>query len=90
MGRLPHARRRRLSRLGPSEPCATSWGLIHSPVVWVEVDCQAAGPLGGAYGASRADGPTQKHVHSVIRTPNGNDYDRELLRQHYATSPHHR
>jgi hypothetical protein len=63
---------------------------VHSPVVWIEVDCQAAGPLGGAYGKTRADGPTQKHVHSVIRTPNGNDYGRELLRQHYLTSPHHR
>ncbi|KAA9159082.1 DUF3500 domain-containing protein [Amycolatopsis acidicola] len=62
---------------------------IHSPVLWLEVDCQAAGPLGGAYGKTRADGPTQQHIHSVIRTPNGNDYGRELLRQHYLTSPHH-
>ncbi|GAA4628006.1 DUF3500 domain-containing protein [Actinoallomurus vinaceus] len=63
---------------------------VHSPVVWIEVDCQAAGPLGDAYGKTRADGPTQMHIHSVIRTPNGNDYGRELLRQHYLTSPHHR
>ncbi|MFJ3664918.1 DUF3500 domain-containing protein [Streptomyces sp. NPDC090106] len=63
---------------------------VHSPVVWVEVDCQAPGPLAGAYGATQGDGATQKHVHSVIRTPNGNDYGRELLRQHYLTSPHHR
>ncbi|MFG2373163.1 DUF3500 domain-containing protein [Streptomyces sp. NPDC048504] len=63
---------------------------LHSPVVWIEVDCQAAGPLGGAYGKTRADGPSQKHIHSVVRTPNGNDYGRELLRQHYLTSPHHR
>ncbi|WP_369263100.1 DUF3500 domain-containing protein [Streptomyces sp. R35] len=62
---------------------------VHSPVVWVEVDCQAPGPLAGAYGASQGSGATQKHVHSVIRTPNGNDYGRELLRQHYLTSPHH-
>ncbi|WP_067510152.1 DUF3500 domain-containing protein [Actinoplanes sp. TFC3] len=62
---------------------------IHSPVIWVEVDCQAAGPLGGAYGKTRADGPTQLHLHSVVRTPNGNDYGKELLRQHYLTSPHH-
>jgi hypothetical protein len=62
---------------------------IHSPVVWIEVDCQAAGPLGGAYGKTRADGPTQMHIHSVARTPNGNDYGRDLLRQHYLTSPHH-
>ena len=26
---------------------------VHSPVVWLEVDCQAAGPLGGAYGMTR-------------------------------------
>ncbi|MCX4834357.1 DUF3500 domain-containing protein [Streptomyces sp. NBC_01016] len=28
---------------------------VHSPVMWIEVDCQAAGPLGGAYGKARAD-----------------------------------
>ncbi|MFI9542670.1 DUF3500 domain-containing protein [Streptomyces sp. NPDC052016] len=63
---------------------------VHSPVVWVEVDCQAPGPLAGAYDATQGGAPTQKHVHSVIRTPNGNDYGKELLRQHYLTSPRHR
>ncbi|MFJ8108195.1 DUF3500 domain-containing protein [Streptomyces sp. NPDC096132] len=62
---------------------------VHSPVVWIEVDCQAPGPLAGAYGASQGSGATQKHVHSIVRTPNGNDYGKELLRQHYLTSPHH-
>ncbi|MDQ0584862.1 DUF3500 domain-containing protein [Streptomyces rishiriensis] len=63
---------------------------VHSPVVWIEVDCQGPGPLAGAYGATQGGGATQKHVHSVVRTPNGNDYGKELLRQHYLTSPHHR
>ncbi|MEU9307345.1 DUF3500 domain-containing protein [Streptomyces sp. NPDC048256] len=63
---------------------------VHSPVVWIEVDCQAPGPLAGAYGATQGSGATQKHVHSIVRTPNGNDYGKELLRQHYLTSPHHR
>jgi hypothetical protein len=62
---------------------------VHSPVVWVEVDCQGPGPLAGAYGATQGGDPTQLHVHSIIRTPNGNDYGKELLRQHYLTSPHH-
>jgi len=62
---------------------------IHSPVAWIEVDCQEPGPLGAAYGKTRGDGPTQLHVHAVARTPNGNDYGRELLRQHYLTAPHH-
>jgi hypothetical protein len=43
------------------------------------------GPGGGSTGT-----PSRQHVHCVIRTPNGNDYGKELLRMHYATSPHHR
>lgn len=62
---------------------------VHRPVVCIEVDCRAPGPLRAAYGGTEGI-PTQMHVHSVIRTPNGNDYRKELLRQHYLTSPHHR
>jgi hypothetical protein len=29
-------------------------------------------------------------VHTIVRTPNGNDYGFDLLRQHLKTSPHHR
>jgi hypothetical protein len=32
--------------------------------------------------------PTREHVHSVVRTPNGNDYGKDLLRQHYEQHPH--
>ena len=28
--------------------------------------------------------PAREHVHAVVRTPNGNDYGKDLLRQHYA------
>jgi hypothetical protein len=31
---------------------------------------------------------TREHIHSVVRTPNGNDYGKDLLRQHYATQQH--
>lgn len=63
---------------------------VHSPVIWIEFDCEGPGPLSGAYpeGASTS-GVSQQHVHCIVRTPNGNDYGRELLRLHYATSPHH-
>jgi hypothetical protein len=27
--------------------------------------------------------PTRHHIHTVVRIPNGNDYGRDLLRQHY-------
>lgn len=33
--------------------------------------------------------PTQQHLHCVVRTPNGNGYGKELLRQHLLTAPHH-
>ena len=32
--------------------------------------------------------PTREHIHSVVRTPNGNDYGKDLLRQHYAERRH--
>ncbi|HCU96817.1 MAG TPA: hypothetical protein DHU96_30525 [Actinobacteria bacterium] len=50
---------------------------IHSPVVLIEFDCHA-----GVFLAN--DEPEQFHVHTVVRTPNGNDYGRDLLRQHHA------
>jgi hypothetical protein len=27
--------------------------------------------------------PGRRHIHSVVRTPNGNDYGKDLLWQHY-------
>jgi hypothetical protein len=32
--------------------------------------------------------PYREHIHSVVRTPNGNDYGKDLLRQHYMRHPH--
>ena len=55
---------------------------IHSPVILIEFDHQR--PI--ALGRSRT--PTRNHAHSVVRTPNGNDYGKDLLRQHYEQ--HHR
>jgi hypothetical protein len=57
---------------------------IHSPVLLVEFDHQA----GQAFPQFTA--PYRDHIHIVVRTPNGNDYGKDLLRQHYEQSPHHR
>jgi hypothetical protein len=59
---------------------------IHSPVILIEFDHQSPG-------ASRFLGedpkkPTRQHIHVVVRTPNGNDYGKDLLRQHYLSHPH--
>ena len=54
---------------------------IHSPVVLIEFDHQP-----GIVYAN--DEPTRDHIHTVVRTPNGNDYGKDLLRQHYAQHDH--
>ena len=59
---------------------------IHSPVVLIEFDHQR--PANLAKFASDPQKPTRQHVHCVVRTPNGNDYGKDLLRQHYLTHPH--
>jgi hypothetical protein len=50
---------------------------IHSPVVLIEFDHQLPVALSGPRVPGKA------HIHSVVRTPNGNDYGKDLLRQHY-------
>jgi hypothetical protein len=52
---------------------------IHSPVILIEFDHQTPVALAGPRVPGKA------HVHTVVRTPNGNDYGKDLLRQHYQT-----
>jgi hypothetical protein len=52
---------------------------VQSPVILIEFDHQAPVALEGPRGV-----PSRRHVHAVVRTPNGNDYGKDLLRQHYA------
>ncbi len=49
---------------------------IHSPVLLIEFDHQ------GRVAPFRSREPSRDHIHAVIRTPNGNDYGKDLLRQH--------
>ncbi len=58
---------------------------IHSPVVLIEFDHQT--PVGLTHLYPRGV-PYREHIHAVVRTPNGNDYGRDLLRQHYERHPH--
>ena len=59
---------------------------IHSPVILIEFDHQR--PANLAKFASDPNQPTRQHIHVVVRTPNGNDYGKDLLREHYERSPH--
>ncbi|GAA2213959.1 DUF3500 domain-containing protein [Nonomuraea monospora] len=42
-------------------------------------------PGGGMPGGPMGGDPTQQHIHTIIRTPNGNDYGVDLLKLHLAT-----
>ena len=72
--------------IGDITPDAVFYYRVHSPVVLIEFDHQTPVALPGA----RV--PQRNHVHTVVRTPNGNDYGKDLLRQHYqqhANDPAH-
>jgi hypothetical protein len=73
--------------IGGTEPGSVFYYRIHSPVVLIEFDHQR--PANLARFASDPKQPTTRHVHTVVRTPNGNYYGKDLLRQHYLTHPHH-
>lgn len=53
---------------------------IHSPVILIEFDHQR--PVGIRH-LVEGRAPIRQHIHAVVRTPNGNDYGKDLLRQHY-------
>ena len=70
--------------IGGTEPDSVYYYRIHSPVVLIEFDHQKPANLRHLY----PDAPYRDHIHSVMRTPNGNDYGKDLLRQHYAEHKH--
>jgi hypothetical protein len=54
---------------------------LHSPVILIEFDHQRGIVFDN-------DTPSRHHIHTVVRTPNGNDYGRDLLRQHHEQFDH--
>jgi hypothetical protein len=65
--------------IGGTDAHSVFYYRIHSPVVLIEFDHQRPANLRG----TGANQPTRQHIHTVVRTPNGNDYGKDLLRQHY-------
>lgn len=72
--------------IGAAEADSVFYYRIHSPVILVEFDHQR--PANLRKFAANPDLPNRQHIHCVIRTPNGNDYGKDLLRQHYLVHPH--
>jgi hypothetical protein len=76
-----HLRETHFSWIGAHDDHNPFYYRIHSPVVLIEFDHQP----GIVYANNE---PTRDHIHTVVRTPNGNDYGKDLLRQHYAQRDH--
>jgi hypothetical protein len=62
--------------IGGAGPSDVFYYRIQNPVILIEFDHQSrVAPV-------RTNTATQDHIHTVVRTPNGNDYGKDLLRQH--------
>ena len=72
--------------IGGAQPDSVFYYRVQSPVVLIEFDHQRPANLRKL--AADPTKPTQQHIHCVVRTPNGNDYGKDLLRQHYLAHPH--
>jgi hypothetical protein len=72
--------------IGRTEPGGVFYYRIHSPVVLIEFDHNR--PANLRHLAADPMLPNVEHIHTIVRTPNGNDYGKDLLRQHYLQHPH--
>ena len=72
-----HLDRTYFAWIGTTGTDAVFYYRIQSPVILIEFDHQTPVALDGP----RV--PGRRHIHTVVRTPNGNDYGKDLLRQHY-------
>jgi hypothetical protein len=79
-----HLDETRFAWIGGTTPESVFYYRIHSPVILIEFDHQNPYALPHLERGK----PTREHIHTVIRTPNGNDYGKDLLRQHYQQHPH--
>ena len=72
--------------IGTTEQGGVFYYRIHSPVILIEFDHQV--PANLKQYAKDPNAPNPQHIHVVVRTPNGNDYGKDLLREHYRQHPH--
>ena len=64
--------------IGEFDPVSPFYYRIYSPVIFIEFYHQPGVALPDA-------GYNRRHAHALVRTPNGNDYGWELLRQYKAS-----
>jgi hypothetical protein len=64
--------------IGQFDPISPFYYRVYSPVIFIEFYHQPGVALPDT-------GYNRRHAHALVRTPNGNDYGRELLRQYRMT-----
>lgn len=72
---LAHLDRTYFGWIGDFTEAAPFYYRVHNPVIYIEFYHQPGVALPNA-------GYNRQHAHAMVRTPNGNDYGRELLRQY--------
>lgn len=58
------------------DPDGVFYYRVHSPVILIEFEHMAGVMFDN-------DIPSRRHIHTIVRTPHGNDYGVDLLRQHH-------
>ena len=81
----PHLDETYFAWIGETQNDSVYYYRIQSPVILIEFDHET--PVGLRH-LHPPGVPYREQIHSVVRTPNGNDYGRDLLRQHYETHQH--
>ncbi len=76
-----HLRETQFAWIGDHDDKSAFYYRLYSPVVLIEFDHQP----GVVYANNE---PSRDHIHTLVRTPNGNDYGKDLLRQHYEQHDH--
>jgi hypothetical protein len=71
-----HLRDTHFAWIGQFDDTSPFYYRILSPVILVEFDHQPGIVFDN-------DLPSRDHIHTLVRTPNGGDYGKDLLRQHY-------
>lgn len=72
---LRHVEKTVFAWIGQFDPVSPFYYRIYSPVIFIEFYHQPGVALPNT-------GYNRRHAHALLRTPNGNDYGRELLRQY--------
>ncbi|MFJ1605302.1 DUF3500 domain-containing protein [Streptomyces sp. NPDC088253] len=78
---LRHLNDTRLAWIGGTGDDDPFYYRIHSPVLMIEYDCHQGVFLDNPE-------PEPFHVHTIVRTPNGGDYGRDLLAMAELLGPH--